>query len=217
MAGEQRKQRLRAILWQTLDEQLQPRAGAVDLSDNRRRLSGPWDTFFDQHSAWDRATRLNRELYLELSGQFDNNLVREVLLAAADIKISRTSLSDGKIALLRSAADRHGFQVVTSEQRWILRADQGKGGWANRMERLAGLSEAGGVRNVYIGSDKTLADTGRMLDEAGEDDLFGALLGIPACCREAFERFKPLAAEKNTISCLTSWKIPAEPFRTIGG
>jgi hypothetical protein len=27
-----------------------------------------------------------------------------------------------------------------------------------------------------------------MLDEASEDDLFGALLGIPACCRESVLR-----------------------------
>ncbi len=64
------------------------------------------------------------------------------------------------------------------------------------MARLAEPGNAGGIRNIYIASDTTLAETGRMLDEAGEDDLFGALLGIPACCREAFERFKPLAAEK---------------------
>ncbi len=196
MAVEGRKERLRTILRQTLDEQLQSQAEAIDSGGNQQRLSGPWGAFFEEHSAWDSATRLNRDLYLELSGQFDDNLIREILLAAADVKISRTSLTKAKIDLLRAAAERHGFQIVTSEQEWILRADQGKGGWANGMGRLAEPGEAGGVRNVYIASDATLAETGRMLDEAGEDDLFGALLGIPACCRESFERCKPLAAER---------------------
>jgi hypothetical protein len=196
MHTETRREKLRAILRQALNEQLQSEAGATDLGSNRWRLSGPWGAFFEEHNAWDDATRLNRDLYLELSGQFDDNLIREILLAAADVKISRTSLTDAKIGILQVAAERHGFQIATSKDRWILRADQGKGGWANRAERLAEPGEACGVRNVYIASDTTLAETGKMLDEAGEDDLFGALLGIPSCCREAFERAKQLAAEK---------------------
>ncbi len=196
MHTETRKEKLRAILRQALNEQLQSEAEATDLDSNRWRLSGPWGAFFEEHNAWDCATRLSRDLYLELSGQFDDNLIREILLAAADVKISRTSLTDAKIGQLQVAAERHGFQIATSKDQWILRADQGKGGWANRAERLAEPGEACGVRNVYIASDTTLAETGKMLDEAGEDDLFGALLGIPACCREAFERAKQLAAEK---------------------
>jgi len=196
MGVEARKERLRNILRQTLDEQLQSDAGAIDANGHRRRLSGPWGTFFDEQNAWDEATRLNHDLYLAMRGQFDDNLIREILLAAADIKISRTSLGKQKIDLLEAVAEHHAFQIITSKDRWILRADCGKGGWANRMERLAEPDEADGVHNVYIASDTTLAETGRMLDEAGEDDLFGALLGIPACCREAFERSRLSAAEK---------------------
>jgi hypothetical protein len=190
MAVEARKERLRSILRQTLDEQLQSEAGG-----NGARLPGPWGVFFEEHSAWDAETRLDPDLYRELTGLFDDNLVREILLAAADVKISRTCLSKTKLDLLGGIAERHGFQIITSEDQWILRADQGKGGWVNQMGRLAAPGEIG-VYNVYIASDATLAETGKMLDEAGEDDLFGALLGIPACCREAFERCKPLAAEK---------------------
>lgn len=196
MAVEARKERLRGILRQTLDEQLTGQAEAVDSKGEQRRLSGPWSSFFEERSAWDTETRLDHELYLDLKGQFDDNLVREILLAAADVKISRASLTEEKIALLQAIAERHGFQIVTTDDQWILRADRGKGGWANGGARLAEPGEAGGVRNVYIASDATLAETGKMLDEAGEDDLFGALLGIPACCREAYEKFSPLAAKK---------------------
>jgi hypothetical protein len=191
MAVETRKERLRNLLRQTLDEQLQSEAGG-----NGPRLTGPWGVFFEEHSAWDAETRLDPDLYRELSSLFDDNLVREISLAAADVKISRTCLSETRLDQLRAIAGRYGFQIVSSEEQWILYPDQGKGGWANRGGRLAEPGEIGGVYNVYIASDTTLAETGRMLDEAGEDDLFGALLGIPACCREAFERCKSLAAEK---------------------
>ncbi len=191
MAVETRKEKLRSILRQTLDEQLQS-----DASNRGRRLTGPWATFFDERNAWDGTTQLNRDLYRELRSQFDNNQIREILLAAADVKISRTSLATEKLAFLEAAATRHGFQIAISDNRWILRADRGKGGWANQAERLAEPNETGSVCNVYIASDATLAETGKMLDEAGEDDLFGSLLGIPSCCREVFERSKLLAFEK---------------------
>jgi len=191
MAVETRKERLRAVLRRTLDEQL-----SADPASAGKRLTGPWAAFFEEQSAWDATARLSRDLFLDLSGRFNDIQIREILLAAADIKISRTTLDEGRIALLRTIAERHGFEISAGEKRVILRADTGKGGWANRMERLAEPGEAGAVSNVYVASDMTLAETGRMVDEACEDDLFGALLGIPACCRDAFERFKPLAAGK---------------------
>jgi hypothetical protein len=196
MAGEARREQLKTILRRTLNEQLAA-AGTVDSDGNTCRLSGPWRTFFDETSAaWDGTTRLNHELYLDLRGKFDDNLVREALLAAADVKISRTSLTDEKIGLLRMTADRHGFEVVIGQGKWAVCADRGKGGWVNRGRRVGEAGEAGVVRNVYIASDSTLGETGRLLDEAGEDDLFGALLGIPACCRESFQQRKHLAARK---------------------
>jgi len=196
MAGETRKERLRTILRQTLAKQLQSESEPRHPDSRAWCFPGPWGAFFDERSAWNSATRLNPDLYKELIGTFDENQIREILLAAADIKISRTTLTDGKIEILQAIAEKHRFQIVASADRWILRADRGKGGWANRKERLAEPGEPGGVRNVYIASATTLAETGRLLDQAGEDDLFGALLGIPLCCREAFDRSKAHAARE---------------------
>jgi hypothetical protein len=196
MAAEPRTERIRRLLRQTLDEQLSAEAGAVDSGGRRRRLAGPWSTFFDEKSAWDETTELNRDLYRDLNGQFDDNLIREILLAAADVKISRASLTELEIGQLRAAAQRYGFEIVASQNQWILHADRGKGYWANHGRPVRGADQAGAVRHVYIASDATLAETGIMLDEAGEDDLFGALLGIPACCRNAYERNKHQAANK---------------------
>jgi hypothetical protein len=51
MAVETRKERLRAIWRQTLNEQWPVEAGAVDLSGDWRQLPGPWDACFEEHSA----------------------------------------------------------------------------------------------------------------------------------------------------------------------
>lgn len=194
MLAQTRKERIRTLLRQTLYEQLsaegEPGSNAAPC-----RLPGPWSTFFDEGSAWDQAAVLDRELYFDLVGHFDHNSIREILLAAADIKIARASLTEDKIGQLRAIAERHGLTIVAGATQWVPCADRGKGGFANRGRPIADADE-GGVRHVYIASDATLADTGKLLDEAGEDDLFGALLGIPACCRDAFERSKHLAAEK---------------------
>jgi hypothetical protein len=189
-------ERLRTMLRQTLDEQTQAEAAAAGPSGEKPLFTGPWNALFEEHSTWDSAQQLNPALYKDLRCQFDDNLVREILLAAADIKISRTGMKEGKLLLLRAAAERHGFHIATGDSQWSPCADRGKGGWANRMTRLGEAAESNGLRTVYIASDTALAETGRMLDEAGQDDLFGALLGIPPCCRAMFDEYKHLAAEK---------------------
>lgn len=179
--------RLRNSLRQTL---------SANIHDKGLRMSGPWGMFFDENSAWGQTGKLDRHLYLELSGRFHDNVVREILLAAADFKVSRTSLCDQDISVLRSIAERYGFEIVSSNSRWVLCPDFGKGGWANRMQRVSEPDDLHGVRNVYVASSSALAETAKMLDQAGEDDLFGALLGIPACCRAAFDKFKLPAAQR---------------------
>jgi hypothetical protein len=119
--------------------------------------------------------------------------VREILLAAGGVKVSRTYLSDAKFEVLQGIAGRHGFQAVAGGERFILRPDQGKGGWCNRAERVKRPEGNEGVRSVYIASDASLAEAARLFEEAGIEDFFGALLGIPRCCREAYETFQPVA------------------------
>jgi hypothetical protein len=131
-----------------------------------------------------------------MRGQFNDNIIREVLLAAADVKISRTCLSEPQVEVLRGIADQHGFQLLASRERYIHRLDTGKGGACNGIERLAGPTENSGLRNVYIAADASLAEAGKLLEEAGDDELFGTLLGIPSCCREAYKRFKDIARVK---------------------
>lgn len=204
------KKGIREALRKTLDE-------VFGAEDPKSPIGGPWGMVINAHNTWKAPARLNHELFLQLRGQFSDNIIREILLAAAGIKISRTCLSDRKLELLQGIADLHGFHLVASNARFILRRDKGKGGWSNSIDRVIGPNEENGLRNVYIASDASLAEAGRLLEEAGMDELFGALLGVPPCCREAYERFQAAAqAKQNDFVSLvlenTPGSIPYDPW-----
>jgi hypothetical protein len=172
---------------------------------------GPWSALFAERDIWQGDWKLNQRLFRNLSATFDKNQVRELLLAAAGVKVSRTCVQDDELEVLRSTADFYGFSVSASEHRWLLHGDAGKGGWANTMERSAEPHEPG-VTNVYVAKDNAMAQIAKMLDEAGEDDLFGALLGIPACCRHAFVASKPRAAKQQNDFVPFVMERTPEPF-----
>jgi hypothetical protein len=146
--------------------------------------------------AWSVPMRLSRDLWAQLQGRFSDDIIREVLLAAAGVKVSRTCLPDADLIVLEALADQHDFSLMTSAQRYLHRPDTGKGGASNALERVAGPDEEDGVRIVYLASSSSLAEAAKLLEEAGDDELFGMLLGIPSCCREAFVTFKPQAVAK---------------------
>jgi len=161
--------------------------------------------------------RVSRELYAQLRAHFNDNIIREVLLAAAGMKMSRTCLSDPELVLLRDLAPKHGFRLLASRERYVHRHDTGKGGWSNSIERLAGPEEDNGLRNVYIASDASLNEAGKVLEEASDDRLFGMLLGIPPCCCEAYARFQPEArAKQNDLVPIvldnTKGEMPYDPW-----
>jgi hypothetical protein len=180
-------------------------------------LRGPWNLLLEDCCTWRDGGDLSRELFLDLRGHFGAHLVREILLAAAGVKISRTCLADQEVDLLRGVAARHGFAVVASKERYLHHRDAGKGGSSNAVDRLAGPDEANGLRNVYIAMDVALAETGQMLEAAGDDENFGVLLGIPSCCRQAFIRMRPIVSAGQNDFVLpaldnTSGPIPYDPW-----
>lgn len=158
--------------------------------------SGAWDLLIEEGCTWRVHPPLNRRLFCELREHFGSDIIREILLAAAGVKISRTCLSDSKLELLGRIAGQHGFEIAAGSERYIHRRDLGKGGSSNSVERVAGPQEEGGLRNVYIAADASLTEAGKMLEEAGDDEIFGTLLGIPSCCREAYVRLSPIASAK---------------------
>jgi hypothetical protein len=210
------KGRIYEALKRTLEQQLAREGFRLGAQGCEPAIQSPWSMLVDERNAWRVPMRLNHQLYAEIRGQFDDNLVKEILFAAAGIKISRTLLSDEKLELLQRIADRHTFRVLASSEQYIHRCDVGKGGFANVIERVAGTDQANARRIVYIAADRSLVETGRLLEETGDDELFGLLLGIPACCREAYVRFRPIAqARQNDCIPLaldnTSGEMPYDP------
>jgi hypothetical protein len=159
-------------------------------------LDSAWSMLAADCAGWKVPAHLDARLYERMRRQFSDDVTREVLLAAAGVKLSRTCLSDARLEVLQEIADEHKFSVLASEGRYVHRQDTAKGGASNRIEGLAEPGDAAGLRNVYVAADASVVEAGRLLEEAGDDEIFGTLLGIPACCREAYVRFKPRAIEK---------------------
>lgn len=170
------------------------------IREERAEQNGPspWDLLLEETCTWRTEARLDRHLFLALRQHFGGNISREILLAAAGVKVSRTCLSETKIETLRALADSYGFAISVSSERFIHRIDIGKGGSSNAIERLARTGEDAGLRNVYVAPSEDLAEAAQMLEEAGVDEIFGNLLGIPRCCRDAFiQRSSQAAACQN--------------------
>lgn len=135
-------------------------------------------------------------LFNALHGRFNDNIVRELVLASAGLKLSRTCMYDEDLAYFLPLAERYGLAVALSDVKFLHRPDQGKGGWSNAIEREVPLTDPAGQFNVYCASSKQIAAMGLTLEEASAQDEFGLLLSIPDCCRVAYLRFHPIAARK---------------------
>src|SRR5262245_1153049 len=70
-------------------------------------LDGPWAMLASEGAGWHRKTRLSPELCAQMRQHFSDDITREILLAAAGIKVSRTCLSDEKLAVLRAISAQH--------------------------------------------------------------------------------------------------------------
>ncbi|HEV7398239.1 MAG TPA: hypothetical protein VGN86_17130 [Pyrinomonadaceae bacterium] len=135
-------------------------------------------------------------LFFELRDRFNDNMMREVILAACGLKVARTCMSDNDLLTFLPVAKRNNLQVVLSPEKYIHRRDIGKGGWSNSLEGTVPTDHEAGLFNVYIATDKYLADLGLKTEEDNYEDEFGLLLGIPECCRNAYLEGHELARLK---------------------
>ncbi len=158
-------------------------------------IVGPWSMLTSDGGVWDVEAHTSLELYRQIRGHLSDTSVKELLLAVAGVKVSRLSVSDAELHFLHCLADQHGFFLLASQERYLPVPDVGKGNYCNAFE-LVGSDDERGLRNAYIASDKSLVEAARLLEEAVDDQLFGALLGIPLCCRNAYEGFLPIASAK---------------------
>jgi hypothetical protein len=213
ISGESMR-RIAAALKKTLKEELVKECKSGNAEPV---LDGPWRMLASECGGWSTQAHISPELYAQMRGLFSDDVTREVLLAAAGVKISRTCLSDANLEVLRGICGQHGLRLLASEERYIHRQDTGKGGASNRIEQRAAPGDETGLRNVYIASGANVVEVGKLLEEAGDDEVFGTLLGIPTCCREAYARFKPQAmAKQNDFLPLvldnTVGAVPYDPW-----
>jgi hypothetical protein len=190
------KKRIREGLRMTVQEELDAQTQIFGLESAKRAILGPWSMLTNDGGLWDIGAQLNPELYREIRGRLTDTSVKELLLAAAGVKVSRLSASEAELHFLDCLAEQFGFSLLASDEVYLPRPDVGKGNYCNAFEQLSGPDEARGLRNVYIASDKSLVKAAKLLEEAVDDELFGALLGIPDCCRDAYRRSLPIASAK---------------------
>ena len=177
------KRRVREALRQTVQ------------NESNAQILGPWNMLRSNTGVWDIGMHLSPELYYEIRGRLGDTSTKELLLAAAGVKVSRLSVSEEDLGFLCRLAERYGFFLLASDQRYLPRRDVGKGDYCNAFEVL-GPDQTNGLRNIYIASETSLVEAAKLLEEVVDDELFGALLGIPSCCRDAYQRFLPIASAK---------------------
>lgn len=135
-------------------------------------------------------------LFQSLVGKFNDNIVREILLASENVKISRTCMTIEDLEIFIPIADQHGLHVVLSASKYIHKRDIGKGGWSNDIERSVDIHHPDGQFNVYIGLNQEMIEKSMFFEESSKEDSFGQLLHIPPCCREAYIQRHSIAQQK---------------------
>jgi hypothetical protein len=137
-----------------------------------------------------------KDLFWGLKDKFNDNMLREVILASCGLKVARTCLSDDDLVTFLGVAERNKLRVIASPEKYLHRKDIGKGGWSNSLERVVPADYEGGLFNVYVATEKHLAALGLDTEEQNCEDEFGLLLGIPHCCRRAYMQNRQLARLK---------------------
>jgi len=129
-------------------------------------------------------------LLKEMVLNFGPHKALEVYLAASGLKITRTFMVDAELDSLLSLISGLNIQILLSKEKFLLGADVGKGGYGNGFGATVPTDHPQGHFCVYIGHDLLELDEARLLDENGDDERFGKMLGIPECCRSHFAAHK---------------------------
>ena len=143
------------------------------------------------------------------------SVIREVLLSRYACKVTRSYVDDRQLLALAPCLKSMGLNFILSAHKVLHRPDSGKGGFSNSIAALLPEDSFVGHFTIYIGTDMTLLEEARRFDECGDHDNFGAMLGIPDCCRVQFTAQENKAmAEQNdysefisTVGGINSWCV----------
>ena len=156
---------------------------------------------------------LDQGLFRVTRGGLSDTERREILQAAAGDKVSRLIAHSAKLERLRALGKQFGFAVVAGRRSYANAPDRGKGGFSNSLARaVSSDSERFGF--AYLASNPDSAEDAREAEESSDPERFGALLGIPACCRAAYRRFLPLAeaSQGDLLPQVWAESRPEAPF-----
>jgi hypothetical protein len=128
--------------------------------------------------------------------EFGPIVTKEILCAAAGLKVTRVSATDADVAKLERLLPAQGIELMVSKTKYGIAQDAGKGGWSNRFTDVVVPDAPEGYWKLYIAVDPTLMFRAREHDADGADNFLGESLGIPDCCRTFFDAFAKQAFEK---------------------
>lgn len=130
--------------------------------------------------------RASAVLLAEMALKIGAHKALEIYLAANGLKITRTMMLDTELDKFLPIISDLNIEILLSKEKFLSGTDVGKGGYGNSFGAVVPTDHPHGHFCVYIGRDLLELDEARRLDENGDDDRFGEILGIPECCRLHF-------------------------------
>ena len=106
------------------------------------------------------------------------------------------TVPDREKAILTHILPNYGLKVSSSEQKYKVILDSGKGGFSNRFAAAIPQDTEGGLWNLYVALDDSRSAAARLFDAAGNHKRLGGMLGIPECCRNFYASKIRQAARK---------------------
>ncbi len=120
-------------------------------------------------------------------------VIREILESASGFKIMRTLLSAEALVEISEILDQFSLSYGISSNKYLSGQDQGKGGFSNKCGVSVPIDCSEGFYFIYVGNNQQMVYAAKSMEENGKDDEFGELLGIPACCRIFYDKYKEAA------------------------
>ena len=121
--------------------------------------------------------RASAVLLAEMALKIGAHKALEIYLAANGLKITRTMMLDTELNKFLPIISDLNIEILLSKEKFLSGTDVGKGGYGNSFGAVVPTDHPHGHFCVYIGRDLLELDEARRLDENGDDDRFGEILG----------------------------------------
>lgn len=160
--------------------------------------------------------RRAKRIFQAVAASAPPQTTRELLEAVLGLRASRIQVSRRGLDAIDNLCSEHSFGASVADYKVVCSQKAARGGWSDAVSEVVPLQDSRGEYLVYIGRTQDDAERARIADASGDDDAFGASLGIPACCRRSFanqqvdsDRGDPLAAVLAASDPLTSIAVGA--------